>query len=264
MNNNELKHYGILGMKWGVRRTQAQLGNLNLKKARTANFDKWGKDPEHNVAYISGYSGSGKSTTALSLAKPGDKVIHLDAYSECGYDVRCFGFDPYNAKEFVERWESENGPFGIVKVIQGARTESVPLGELKKLSEERMLLFDEELMSFAMGNCITLEDTNSNRKLFKRRYEQKIDAVAAMMDAYIAYKAKLYMYLSKFLKSKIALTIIIGKAMINSKILATMNKIIPIITVSFLVRPNDLPDANLCWHFVFKRMRMRNTGKNFP
>lgn len=108
---------------------------------------------------------------------------------ECDYDVRCFGFDPYNAKEFVERWQAENGPFGIEKVIQGAKTESVPLGELKKLSEERMLLFDEELMCFAMGNCITLEDTNGNRKLYKKRAEQKIDAVAAMMDAYIAYKA---------------------------------------------------------------------------
>lgn len=108
---------------------------------------------------------------------------------ECGYDVRCFGYDPYNAKEFVERWATENSPFGIEKVIQGAKTESVPLGELKKLSEERMLLFDEDLMSFAMGNCITLEDTNGNRKLLKKRYEQKIDAVAAMMDAYIAYKA---------------------------------------------------------------------------
>lgn len=107
---------------------------------------------------------------------------------ECGYDVRCFGFDPYNAKQFVERWESENGPFGIEKVIQGAKTESVPLGELKKLAEARMLLFDEELMSFAMGNCITLEDTNGNRKLMKKRREQKIDAVAAMMDAYIAYQ----------------------------------------------------------------------------
>ena len=104
------------------------------------------------------------------------------------YDVRCFGFDPYNDKEFVARWETENGPFGIEKVIQGARTESVPLGELKKLAEERMLLFDEELMTFAMGNCITLEDTNGNRKLYKKRYEQKIDAVAAMMDAYVAYK----------------------------------------------------------------------------
>ena len=112
-----------------------------------------------------------------------DHIIKL------GYDVRAFGFDPYNAKEFVERWERENGPFGIEKVIQGAKTESVPLGELKKLSEERMLLFDEELMCFAMGNCITLEDTNGNRKLMKKRHEQKIDAVAAMMDAYIAYKA---------------------------------------------------------------------------
>lgn len=104
------------------------------------------------------------------------------------YDIRCFGFDPYNAREFVERWERENGPFGIEKVIQGAKTESVPLGELKKLAEERMLLFDEELMTFAMGNCITLEDTNGNRKLLKKRYDQKIDAVAAMMDGYVAYK----------------------------------------------------------------------------
>lgn len=114
----------------------------------------------------------------------------LDNYiTDCGYDVRCFGYDPYNATEFVKRWADENGPFGIEKVIQGAKTESVPLGELKKLSEERMLLFDEDLMTFAMGNCITLEDTNGNRKLLKKRYEQKIDAVAAMMDAYIAYKA---------------------------------------------------------------------------
>ena len=113
----------------------------------------------------------------------------LDAYiAEAEYDVVCFGYDPYNAKEFVARWESENGPFGIEKVIQGSRTESVPLGELKKLAEERLLLFDESLMTFAMGNCITLEDTNGNRKLLKRRYEQKIDAVAAMMDAYVAYK----------------------------------------------------------------------------
>lgn len=107
---------------------------------------------------------------------------------ECGYDVRCFGFDPYNAKEFVERWQTENGPFGVEKVIQGVKTESVPLGELKMLAEERMLIFDEELMTFAMGNCITIEDTNGNRKLLKKRREEKIDAVAAMMDAYIAYK----------------------------------------------------------------------------
>ena len=113
----------------------------------------------------------------------------LDAHIvEREYDIRCFGFDPYNARAFVERWERENGPFGIEKVIQGSRTESVPLGELKKLAEERMLLFDEELMTFAMGNCITLEDTNGNRKLLKKRYDQKIDAVAAMMDGYVAYK----------------------------------------------------------------------------
>ena len=113
----------------------------------------------------------------------------LDAHiTEMEYDVRCFGYDPYNAKDFVARWESENGPFGIEKVIQGARTESVPLGELKKLSEERMLIFDEVLMTFAMGNCIAVEDNNGNRKLLKKRYEQKIDAVAAMLDAYVAYK----------------------------------------------------------------------------
>lgn len=113
----------------------------------------------------------------------------LDNYiADCDYDVRSFGFDPYNAKEFVARWETENGPFGIVKVIQGAKTESVPLGELKKLSEESMLLFDEELMSFSMGNCIAMEDTNGNRKLLKMRREAKIDAVAAMLDAYVAYK----------------------------------------------------------------------------
>ena len=129
------------------------------------------------------------------IVMPGTVLDMMQVYedldnhiSECGYDVRCFGFDPYNAREFVERWERENGPFGIEKVIQGAKTESVPLGELKKLSEERLLLFDEELMTFAMGNCITLEDTNGNRKLLKKRYDQKIDAVAAMMDAYVAYK----------------------------------------------------------------------------
>ena len=104
------------------------------------------------------------------------------------YDVRSFGFDPFNAREFVDRWERENGPYGIEKVIQGAKTESVPLGELKKLAEEKLLLFDEQIMSFTMGNCITIEDTNGNRKLLKRRNEQKIDSVSALMDAYIAYK----------------------------------------------------------------------------
>lgn len=107
---------------------------------------------------------------------------------DCEYDVEAFGYDPYNAEAFVKRWADENGPFGIEKVIQGSRTESVPLGELKKLSEERMLLFDEEVMSFAMGNCIVMEDTNGNRKLMKKRYEAKIDPVASMMDAFIAYK----------------------------------------------------------------------------
>lgn len=129
------------------------------------------------------------------IVMPGTVLDMMEVYedldthiSEVNYDVRCFGFDPYNAREFVERWERENGPFGIEKVIQGAKTESVPLGELKKLAEERMLLFDESLMTYAMGNCITLEDTNGNRKLLKKRYDQKIDAVAAMMDAYIAFK----------------------------------------------------------------------------
>ena len=104
------------------------------------------------------------------------------------YDIRTFGYDPYNAESFVNRWVTENGPFGVEKVAQGARTESVPLGELKKLSEERMLLFDQSLMTFAMGNCITIEDTNGNRKLLKQRHDEKIDAVSAMLDAYVAYK----------------------------------------------------------------------------
>ena len=126
------------------------------------------------------------SGTVLDLD---DVYDDLDNHiADKNYDVRCFGYDPYNARAFVERWESENGPFGIEKVIQGARTESVPLGELKKLAEDKALLFDEELMCFTMGNCITLEDTNGNRKLLKKRYDQKIDAVAAMMDAYVAYK----------------------------------------------------------------------------
>ena len=118
-----------------------------------------------------------------------DVYNDLDNYiAKSEYEVVCFGFDPYNAKEFVNRWETENGPFGIEKVVQGAKTESVPLGELKKLAEERMLIFDQSLMTYTMGNCIVLEDTNGNRKLYKKRYDQKIDAVAAMMDAYIAYK----------------------------------------------------------------------------
>ncbi len=129
------------------------------------------------------------------IIMPGTILDMMDIYDDLdnfimasGYDVVCFGYDPYNAKDFVERWTRENGPFGVVKVIQGVKTESVPLGELKKLSEDRRLLFDEALMTFAMGNCITLEDTNGNRKLLKKRQDAKIDAVAAMMDAFIAYK----------------------------------------------------------------------------
>ena len=129
------------------------------------------------------------------MVMPGTVLDMMEVYEDLDnhivnfeYDVRCFGYDPYNARSFVERWEQENGPFGIEKVIQGAKTESVPLGELKKLAEERMLLFDEELMTFCMGNCITLEDTNGNRKLLKKRYEHKIDCVSAMMDAFVAYK----------------------------------------------------------------------------
>lgn len=129
------------------------------------------------------------------IVLPGTVLDMMDVYEDLDdhiiereYDVRCFGFDPYNAKDFVERWEKENGPFGIEKVIQGSKTESVPLGELKKLAEERLLLFDEELMTYTMGNCIVIEDTNGNKKLMKKRYDQKIDAVAAMMDAYIAWK----------------------------------------------------------------------------
>jgi phage terminase large subunit-like protein len=129
------------------------------------------------------------------IVMPGTILDMMDIYDDLdqfimssGYDVVCFGYDPYNAKDFVDRWTRENGPFGVEKVIQGVKTESVPLGELKKLSEDRRLLFDEALMTFAMGNCITLEDTNGNRKLLKKRQDAKIDAVAAMMDAFIAYK----------------------------------------------------------------------------
>lgn len=129
------------------------------------------------------------------IVMPGTVLDMMEVYEdlsrfidESEYDVCCFGYDPYNAKDFVTRWELENGSYGVEKVIQGARTESVPLGELKKLAEDRMLLFDEELMSFSMGNCIALEDTNGNRKLYKLRLEEKIDNVAAMLDAYVAYK----------------------------------------------------------------------------
>ena len=129
------------------------------------------------------------------IIMPGTILNMIDVYDdlynhilEREYDVRSIGYDPYGAKEFVERWERDNGPFGIEKVTQGAKTESVPLGEIKKLAEKRDLLFDEQLMSFCMGNCITIDDNNGNRKLCKKRREQKIDNVAAMLDAYVAYK----------------------------------------------------------------------------
>ena len=164
--------------KFGIK-VRSYISSLTLTKlpaAMRAKYDQF--MAEGSLVVLDG--------TVLDMMEVYDDLDHH--IIECGYDVRCFGYDPYNAKEFIARWESENGPFGIEKVIQGARTESVPLGELKKLSEERMLLFDEELMSFAMGNCITLEDTNGNRKLLKKRYEEKIDNVAAMLDAFVAYK----------------------------------------------------------------------------
>lgn len=163
---------------FGVK-TRDYISSVTLMKLPTAmrvKYDKFMK--EGSLIVLEG--------TVLDMMQVYDDLDnHI---TSCGYDVRCFGFDPYNAKDFVARWETENGPFGIEKVIQGAKTESVPLGELKKLAEQRMLLFDEDLMTFAMGNCITLEDTNGNRKLLKKRYDQKIDAVAAMLDAYVAYK----------------------------------------------------------------------------
>lgn len=129
------------------------------------------------------------------IVMPGTVLDMMEVYedldhhiTESEYDVRSFGYDPYNAREFVQRWEQENGPFGIEKVVQGSKTESVPLGELKKLAEQRALLFDEESMSFAMGNAITIEDTNGNRKLLKKRHEAKIDPVASLIDAYVAWK----------------------------------------------------------------------------
>lgn len=167
--------------KFGIK-TRAYISELTLKKlpgAMRSKYDHFMKEGSLIVL-------DGSVLNMMEVYEDLDNHI-----IERDYDVRCFGFDPYNAREFVERWERENGPFGVEKVPQGAKTESVPLGELKKLSEERLLLFDEELMSFCMGNCITLEDTNGNRKLLKKRYEAKIDCVAAMMDAFVAYKQNL-------------------------------------------------------------------------
>ena len=163
---------------YGVK-TRSYITSLTLDKLPAATRLKYNQFMEEGSLIV--FNG-----TILDLM---DVYDDLDAHiSKCEYDVVCFGFDPYNAKSFVERWESENGPFGIEKVIQGVKTESVPLGELKHLAGERMLLFDEELMQFAMGNCITIEDTNGNRKLLKKRREDKIDNVAALMDAFVAYK----------------------------------------------------------------------------
>lgn len=170
--------FPLRGGAFGVK-TRNYISSLTLKKLPAAMRIKYDQFMEEGSLVV-------LEGTVLDLMQVYEDLD--DHIVRCGYDVRCLGYDPYNAKEFVERWQSENGPFGIEKVIQGAKTESVPLGELKKLSEERMLLFDEELMTFAMGNCISMEDTNGNRKLLKMRREQKIDAVAAMMDAYIAYK----------------------------------------------------------------------------
>ena len=165
---------GCFGIK--TRNYIASTTLMKLPSAMRIKYDEFMK--EGSLVFLEG--------TILDMM---DVYDDLDQHIiESGYDVRCFGFDPYNAREFVERWERENGPFGIEKVIQGAKTESVPLGELKNLSEQRMLLFDEDLMSYAMGNCITIEDTNGNRKLLKKRYEAKIDPVAAMLDAFVAWK----------------------------------------------------------------------------
>lgn len=160
--------------------TRSYITSLTLMKLPIAMREKYNEFIEEGSLIV-------LDGTVLDMTEVYDDLDKFIVDSQ--FDVRCFGFDPYNAKEFVERWESENGPFGIEKVIQGAKTESVPLGELKTLAEQRMLLFDQELMSFTMGNCITIEDTNGNRKLLKKRHDQKIDNVAAMMDAYVAYKA---------------------------------------------------------------------------
>ena len=170
--------FPLKGGRFGVK-TKNYITSLTLERLPAATRIKYNQFiSEGSLVIMEG--------TVLDMM---DVYDDLDRYiTSQEYDVRAFGFDPYNAKAFVERWEVENGAFGIEKVIQGAKTESVPLGELKKLSGERLLLFDEELLTFSMGNCITLEDTNGNRKLLKKRYADKIDAVAAMLDAFVAYK----------------------------------------------------------------------------
>lgn len=170
--------FPLIGDDFGVK-TRSYITSLTLSKLPGAMRQKYQEFMDEGSLIV-------MEGTVLDMVQVYDDLI--EHITQMDYDVRCMGYDPYNAKDFVERWASENGEFGIVKVIQGARTESVPLGELKKLAEDRRLKFDEELMKFAMGNCITIEDTNGNRKLLKKRYEQKIDNVAAMMDAYVAYK----------------------------------------------------------------------------
>ena len=165
---------GVFGIK-----TRNYISEFTLSKLPEAMRRKYEQFmQEGTLAVMSG--------TVLDMMQVYDDLDNFIA--ESNYDVRCVGYDPYNAKDFIERWGRENGEYGIEKVIQGSRTESVPLGELKKLSQQRKLLFDEALMQFAMGNCVVVEDTNGNRKLLKIRYDQKIDAVAAMMDAYVAWK----------------------------------------------------------------------------
>jgi phage terminase large subunit-like protein len=171
--------FPLSNSKFGVK-TRSYITSLTLMKLPAAMRIKYNEFIDEQSLHV-------LEGTILDMMEVYDD---LDAYiQKQKYDVRTLGFDPYNAKEFVERWERENGPFGIEKVIQGAKSESVPLGELKILAGERLLEFDQELMSFTMGNCITLQDTNGNKKLLKRRYDEKIDNVAALMDAYIAYKA---------------------------------------------------------------------------
>lgn len=170
--------FPLSGGRFGVK-TRNYITSLTLNRLPLAIREKYNEFIKEGSLII-------MEGTVLDMDEVYDDLDQFIVDTE--YDVRCFGYDPYNAKAFVNRWEQENGPFGIEKVIQGSKTESVPLGELKKLAQERMLLFDEQLMKFTMGNCITLVDNNGNRKLFKYRREDKIDAVAAMMDAYVAYK----------------------------------------------------------------------------
>ena len=170
--------FPLRGQEFGIK-TRCYISSLTLDRLPPAIREKYNEFmKEGSLIVLEG--------TVLDMTEVYDDLDHFIEDSD--YDVRAFGFDPYNAKEFVERWQTENGPYGIEKVIQGSKTESVPLGELKKLAGERLLLFDQELMCYCMGNCITIEDTNGNRKLLKKRHEDKIDSVAAMMDAYVAYK----------------------------------------------------------------------------